>query len=229
MKITSGKTIAKPGVVWWQLGMMSGHWHPSRTSVVTGRHKSGCTGLPGCRWCSWLLHQSQASSLTLLAQGFFHAHELLHQIKRMKKGQNMQWAASGTHCCTVCQQCWEEGTSCCAVWHGSCCSRKALSPLCQEVSTKNRSTRSVPDLYVMHFGFKPLQTLCLQAQESHIHLHLSSPHCTRRPQSLLAPAVPPSLLSAATSSKPSTSQSVLVPSASIHLASSWRFWHLRTE
>lgn len=154
--------------------MSVGHWLLSRTGSMIPK-ESGCVCFPGlqCGWCSQLFHQSQASSLTLLAQGFFHVRELLHQIDKIKRkevGQSTQWAACNTHFCTVCQNHQEERknhhTSC----QGGCFGRMAPFPLRWEVSIKCCGTPSDLGLY---FGFKPLQILHLQAQKSGIHVHLS--------------------------------------------------------
>lgn len=75
--------------------------------MSTGRHKSGRAGLPGLghRQSSQLFHQPQALALTLLTQGFFHAHELLHQIdgvKRREVRQSMQlWVPSTAQCAST--------------------------------------------------------------------------------------------------------------------------------
>lgn len=158
--------------------MSVGHWLLSRTGSMILK-ESGCVRFPGlqCGWCSQLFHQSQASSLTLLAQGFFHVHELLHQIDKIKRkevGQSTQWAACNTRFCTVWQNHQKERinhhTSC----QGGCFGRMAPFPLRWEVNIKCCGTPSDLGLY---FGFKPLQILHLQAQKSGIHVHLSySPH-----------------------------------------------------
>lgn len=218
---------------WWQnycktgCSLVSGgRWALSRaTSTATGRHESGRAGLPGSgrRCCPSFLHQSQALTLTLLAQGFFPARDLLHPVDGMKRreaGLSTQRAAAGTTLLRACQHHWEEGINHCAVWHGGC----------REASTKSWDTWSPPGLHVQRFGLNPLQTLSVQAPEPHIHLHPSSPRCTGSPQSLLALALPSPLLSAATSSKTGTPQPAPVPSAPVHRASCQRrFWHLRIE
>lgn len=83
---------------------------PTLTGTIwtsTGRHKSGRAGLPslGHRPCSQVFHQPQALALTLLAQGFFHAHELLQQIDRVKRRevrQSMQlWVPISAPCAST--------------------------------------------------------------------------------------------------------------------------------
>lgn len=79
------------------------HWHLSRTTwMTTWKHKSEFAHFQSWQhgWCSQLFHQSQVL-LTLLAQGFFHVCELLHQIDRMKRGSEQLPAHTAAQCAGI--------------------------------------------------------------------------------------------------------------------------------
>lgn len=126
-----------PASHWWQnycktgCSLVSGgHWALSRaTSMATGRHESGRAGLPGSgrRCCPSFLHQSQALTLTLLAQGFFPCTWPIASSWRdeEKRGRTEHAASSCWYpVLWACQHHWEEGINHGAVWHG--CAEKRV-------------------------------------------------------------------------------------------------------